>query len=597
MAQARPSAALVGLRLRKIIVVSLLGLLAAASPACRDRGRVPPEPSEASLRPYDFGGHTRLKLRRLCDGAGLAKGSDAARRHLRCGLVLLDWFLLAVLREDQALLGDLARFLGGGLGRSPGAPQGDRILAAIASRLQVAAQTGAGSSIAQSAAAGLALVELQRVESGRWGYEYLRGLAEAALPGSPLEAQARVIIAGAALDGLKTAAKAAPTHRSLVIVQGLGYSCPAEAESARGLPDLPRRGPSCPLSCPELESSLGRSPPDHRKALVAAKCPLDRLGLSHREHGVYLSRENLLVCRAVAFQLQNLRALEGLGRHPLVESITGALVTLRRRLHELRVPLGLPELSIGEPVHLQVPLCASAEDPIAAPVVLVLDETRLFASTLPVLAVQGDEVTFLDWREGLGFPGRQVEDATLASLTELVAEIREVSRRLLGPGAVAKQDRVAIYGSSDLSAGRLGDLLDHLSQLGVTQIELVLRNTEGDLRAVPAMLGPARRGEGPKVPPPPSLPAQQAPLQLTLGPDQLHLRAATGPLFAGPLTIPAGDLAGLREALEKTRRAYRDASGVEIRLHHAVPYRDVARLLHHLRRSSSGRVLYATLIL
>ncbi|MDY0000084.1 MAG: hypothetical protein RBU30_02190 [Polyangia bacterium] len=572
-------------------------IAAIASVSCGRKARVPPEPSEASLRPYDFRGHTRMKLRRLCDGAALTKGSSSARRNLRCGLGLLDWFLLAVLREDAGLQLDLARFLKGDGPVPLGPPRGQDLLLAIGARFRAAAESSPGSTTARTAEAGLALVELQRKESLVWGYEYLRGIEEAARTGSPLEPQARIIIAGAALDGFRTLAKAAPSHRAALLTQGLGFPCPAEAEAARALPDQPTRPPSCPLSCPELASLLSRLPPRERKGLVAAKCPLSNLGLAHREHGIYLSVENLLATRSVSFQLQNLSALERLGSHPLVAAASGAFRELRRRLDELRVPLGLPELSPNEPAGLEVPLCASAEAPVTAPVVLVLDETRIYAGTLPVLAVKGYAVTFLDWREGIGFPGRPLEETSLVSLGEQIASVREISRRLLGKAPPQNRDRVAIYASSELSSGRLEDLLDLLTQLGVSQVELVLRNSEGALRAVPAILAHKRRGEGPPLSKSPVYQPDRAPLLLELGPVTLSLRGAVGPLAASPLTIPAGDLAGLREALEKTRRSYRDAVGVEVKLHPSVPYRDLARLLHHLRRSSSGRVLYDAMVL
>lgn len=585
-------------RLSFALATALLAL-SGALPGCRDRGARRAEPSAASLRPYDFQGHTRWKLARLCDAAARAEGSDAATRQLRCAETLLDWFLLAVLREDSALQEGLATFLAGGQAPPAGVGRGARILEALAARFRAAMVAGGTGGAARRAAAGLALVELQRTESTQWGYAYLHGLAEAARPGAPFALQARVIIAGAALDGLKTAAKAAPHLRAQVLVQGLGFPCPAEAEAARAPEDAPRRPPTCPLACPGLREAVHRLAPDRRKALIAAQCPLAWLGLAHREQGVYLSEENLLVTKALAFQLGNLKALRAERDHPLVEALGGALATLGRRLEQLRVPLGLPELSTGEPIHFPVPLCASADEPVTAPVVLAIDETRLRAGTVPILAARGGAVTFLDLREGLQFPGRAVPVADRAGLGERLREIRAAYARMLGPGAPAHADRVAIYGASELSAGRLADLLDMLVGLGVRRAELVLRNTTGALRAVPVTLALRRRGEGAPLAgaASPAPPPDQAPLRLELGPSRLRLRATAGPLQVSPLAIPAGDLAGLRETLEKTRRAYRNASGVEVQLDPAVPYRDLARLLHHLRRNSSGRTLYPTLIL
>lgn len=587
---------------------------------CKTPKPVPAEPSEASLRPYDFRGHTRPKLRRLCEGASLLAGGEAARRHLRCGRVLLDWFLLGVLREDAELLEGLEKFLGLAATKGEASATGARLLEAIGKRFQKAATKGRGGSFSRLALAGLALVELQRVESPRWGYAYLEGLKEASRVGAPFETQARVIIAGASMDGLKTAAKAAPHQRSLVFVQGLGFACPVEAEMNRYSQDSPdsqdslgsldsqnsldsqdqsEREPSCPMACSELRTRMRQVAPERRKGLIAAQCPLSHLGLSHREHGVYLSQENLLVTRSLAFQIENLQRLSVLASdQPLLDALQGALTTLGRRLEEVRIPLALPELSPGEAVHFPLPLCPSAEEPVTAPVVLALDETRLFGGTVPVVAVRKGEITFLDWREGLIFPGRPLQVADASSMRQELRQLHQTYRRILGKKAPLHRDRVAIYAASSLSTGRLADLLDVLVQLGVFKAELVLRNSEGLIRAVPVELARRRRGEGPPLfAPEPPIDPQKAPLQLDLGARTLQLRAARGPLAVSPLRIAAGDLAGLRETLEKTRREYRDVSGVEIRLDHAVPYADLARLLHHLRRNSSGRTLHTTLIL
>jgi len=560
-------------------------------------------PHPGSLAPYDFAGHTALKLRRLCRAADRSGGGKGARRQLRCAETLLDWYLVASLREDSALTAALARLGGSAPGpASPAPAPGVAILQRIEARFADAVTRGAGPSLRRRAQAGARLARLQWGASRRWGYRYLHGIAQAARPAAPYEIQARVIIAGAALDALRTLRKAKGPQRRQLLVQGLGFACPAEAEAARA-PGPPSRPPSCPLACPGLRSAIYRLNPIRRKALVAAQCPLSYLGLSQRAHGIYLSRENLLVTRSVAYQLENLARLRARRDHPLVAALWGALSTLEKRLAALRVPLGLPELSPGEPVHFQLPLCASADERITAPVYLAVDETRLFAGPVPVLGVRGGQVTFLDWREGYPFPGRKLHVVDRTALRTQLARLRRTYRRITGEQLPVPTDRVAIYADTQLSAGRLKDLLDLLVQVEVTRAELVFRNSQHEIRTVAVALAPQRRSEGPPLKDadadadPAAAAPKKAPLRMHLGARQLRLEAATGPLKKAPLQIPAGDLAGLRQTLEKTRRDYRAARGVRVRLGAEVTYRELARLLHHLRRNSSGRVLYSTLIL
>ncbi len=581
------------------LLCTLAVLSTASCQSCRRDAGGGTAPGADALRPYDFKGHTALKLKRICQAAEQASGDIGARRQLLCARTLLDWYLVATLREDPSLITALEDFLGISSGPSRGVRHGGaKILTRIQARFTDAARRSRGPSLRRIAKAGADLVQLQLTESRRWGYAYLKGLRTAARTGAPFEVQARVIIAGAALDGLKTLSRAAGPQRRELLVQGLGFACPAEAEASRGLETKPRP-PDCPLACPGLRAAIYRLPPVRRKALVAAQCPLSYLGLSQRAHGIYLSAENLLVTRSVSFQLQNLARLRSLGQHPLVRALRGARGTLAKRLGSLRVPLDLPELSPGEPVHFPLPLCASADEHITAPVYLAIDETRLFAGPIPVLGVRQGRITFLDYEEGYPFPGRRIRQADPATVRTLLARLRRVFRRITAGKLPVHPDRVALYADSHLSVARLNDLLDLLSALGITRAELVLRNSHQALRVVPITVAVKRRGEGPPltVPPTPPLPPRQAPLRLQLNPVFLRLEAQVGPLKKAPLQIPAGDLAGLRETLEKTRRAYRSAQGVEVSLSGQLSYREVARLLHHLRRNSSGRTLYSTLIL
>ncbi len=575
------------------LAIALVAVLVA--PACGSRAKRQ-VPTEADLRPYDFRGHTALKLRRVCRRAERQSGHKAARLHLLCGRTLLDWYLSAALREDAVLLGSLARQLNIPVpadGKLPPAAM-PHLLEAIGGHFSRALAQGRGCSLAPVAEAGHRLTELQRVHSRSWSHDYLAGIADAARPGAAFELQARVIIAGAGLDGLRAVRQGNRTQRREVLIRGLGFSCPAEADPGDGT--TPRK-PTCPLACPSIRSTAYRLSPNRRKALIAARCPLSHLGFSHRQHGVYLSRTSLLVARAVSYQLSNLKRLTALQKHPLVYTIRGALHQLGRRLSALRVPLPLPDMSPGEPGFIAIPLSASADDPVRAPVFIALDETRLLAGPVPVLGVRASQVELFDQLEGYTFPGRALYVADGPAMTTMLERLHRVWKRITHGNLATPRDRVALYASAGLSAGRLNDLLDLLYTVGIRQVDLVLRNTHGNLGAIPVTLAGARRGEGPPLAlkgPTPKLPA----LQLTLTHHRLQLTARSGPLAKSRINLPSNDLAGLRENLEKrTRRAYRNTGGMQLRFSGEIRFLEIARLLHFVRRNANGRILYNRLVL
>lgn len=563
---------------------------------CRSDDSNLPVPTEADLRPYDFRGHTALKLVRVCARARRETGHRAARLHLLCGRTLLDWYLSAALREDAVLLGALGKQVGAGVpghGRLPPERLG-QILHAIEDHFSRALALGRGSSLAPLAEAGRRLTRLQRDQARRWDHAYLDGIREAALPGAAFELQARLIIAGAGLDGMRALRKGNRSQRQEILIRGLGFSCPAEADPGD---EVSPHKPTCPLACPSLRATAYRLSPARRKALIAARCPLRYLGFSQRQHGVYLSRTSLLVARAVSYQLRNLERLVAQRRHPLVHTVRGALHQLQRRLASLRVPLPLPDMSPGEPGHIGVPLSASADEPLRAPMFLALDETHLLAGPVPVLGVRASQVELFDQLEGYTFPGRPLYVADRPAMTTMLGRLHQVWKRITHGRLPAPRDRVALYASAKLSAGRLNDLLDLLYSVGIRRVDLVLRNTHGDLGAVPVVLAGLRRSEGPPLPqdgPTPNLPA----LQLTLTHRRLRLTARSGPLAKTRIDMPANDLAGLRENLEKrTRRAYRNTGGIHLRFAGEIRYLEIARLLHFVRKNASGRILYNRLVL
>jgi len=563
---------------------------------CRSDSANLPVPTEADLLPYDFRGHTALKLVRVCARARRESGHRAARLHLLCGRTLVDWYLSAALREDATLLGALGSQLGVGVpghGRLP--PERlPQVLTAIDDHFTQALAFGRGGSLAPIAEAGRRLIRLQRDHSRKWNHAYLEGIREAALKGAAFEVQARLIIAGAGLDGMRALRKANRSDRQEILIRGLGFSCPAEADP--GDEAAPRK-PTCPLACPSIRARAYRLSPVRRKALIAARCPLSYLGFSQRNHGVYLSRTSMLVARAVSYQLRNLERLVAQRRHPLVHTVRGALHQLHRRLASMRVPLPLPDMSPGEPGHIGVPLSASADEPLRAPMFVALDETHLFAGPVPVLGVRASQVELFDQLEGYTFPGRPLYVADGPAMTTVLGRLHQVWKRITHGRLPAPRDRVALYASAKLSAGRFNDLLDLLYTVGIRHVDLVLRNTHGDLGAVPVTLAGPRRSEGPPLAqtgPVTELPA----LQLTLTHHNLLLTARSGPLAKTRIVMPSNDLAGLRENLEKrTRRAYRNTGGMYLRFTGAIRYLEIARLLHFVRRNASGRILYNRLVL
>lgn len=600
----------------------VLALWVVAS-GCKGRTGPPDLPSASALAPYDFAGRSAAVLDRICRAAPALPSSRRAHALVLCARAAFDWYLIASLREDRALMASLERFLGR-LGVLPAGPAsgGRRILSGLDRLLGQAAVSASGGSLRRIASAGRALVRLQRDKSGSWGYPYLKGLYEASRDGVPWSTQARVILLGAALDALKTLKKTPPERRSLLLLEGLGFPCPAEAERARRGDAAPARPPSCPLACPSLRSVISRLAPGQRKTLIAAQCPLAHLGLSSRAQGVYLSKDTLPLFRVVTFLIKISARLSAERDQPLVAALRGAVTHLARALSRLRVPLFYPELSPGEPVSFPLALCSSAQEPARAPVYLALDETRLFAGPRPVLGIASGRAVPLDFHAGYPFPGRPVLATDSQSLVVRLQSLRKTYRREMGtdPNAIRSPEtdgRVTLYIDARLSGGRLNDLLDLLVEARIHSADLIFRNRRGGVRAVPVSLTYRRRSEGPALPssvaPPgarPSPPGAAAGvagapsaanrragtlLSVVLGARTMRLSATAGPLAAAPVILPAADVASLRKTLKKTRRAYRGARGVEIRVDVDVPYHALARLIHNLRTDTSGRPLYTSL--
>lgn len=591
----------------------LVVVLCLIASGCKDRREAGAPPPASALAPYDFAGRSAEVLRRICRAAPRLPASRRAHALVLCARTTFDWYLIASLREDRPLLSSLQRFLDRLGALPPGtAPGPRRILTGVERLLAQAEAAASGASLRRIARAGRALVHLQRTESRTWGYAYLKGLREASRAGAPWSTQAQVIQLGAALDALRTLRRTPLERRPRLLLQGLGFPCPAEAERARLGDQAPARPPSCPLACPSLRSLVARLAPGRRKTLIAAQCPLAHLGLSNRAHGVYLSKDNLPLFRVVTSLTRLAASLRTKGDQPLVAALRGAVSTLSAGLGTLKVPLFYPELAPGEPVSFPLALSASADEPARASVYLAVDETRLFAGPKPLLGIVSGHAVPLGFHAGYPFPGQPVLVTDAQSLATRIRTLRSAFSRELGsPTPPSTRDRVTLYVDARLSGGRLNDLLDLLVEARRRHADLIFRNRAGEIRAVPVSIAYRRRSEGPSLAPlphpsqerpgPPAQPAAASPagngalLRVELGRRSLRLSASAGPLASSPVTLPAADVASLRKTLEKTRRAYRGARGVEVRLAVDVPYHALARLLESLRRDTSGRPLYETL--
>jgi hypothetical protein len=474
--------------------------------SCGHRKEAVPVPTARDLRPYDFVGRTGAVLARLCRAAPHSPASRRAASLLLCARTALDWYLVASLREDPALATALERMLAAQGVLPPGAtPVGARILLGLERLFARAAAAARGASLRRSALAGQALVRLQRQESPRWRYTYLQGLYEAARPGAPWAVQAQVIVLGAALDALRTATRSALPRRGPLLIQGVGFPCPAEAEAARRGEAAPVRPPSCPLACPGLRDMVSRLPPARRKTLIAAQCPLAHLGIAQRAHGAYLSRDNHVLFRVVSFLTRIATWLQAARQDPLVAALDGARRRLAAGLARLRVPLYYPELSPGEPVTFPLAFCASADEPAQAPVYLALDETRLYAGPRPLLGVVNGAPVPLDQHAGFPFPGQPLGATDPTSLADRLATLRKTYAQTLGHPVDPKTlRRVTLYADARLSGGRLNDLLDLLTAAKISAVEILARNRAGQVRAASVHLALRRRSEGPPLPPRPA---------------------------------------------------------------------------------------------
>lgn len=535
---------------------------------------------------YDFKGKTPIVLNRTCGRAARLKGYRKARVLFKCASVLLDWYLTAAFTEDLDAFAGLQRQMGVRCPNHELGRCGSVLLSALLVRFEEARGADPGGRYDWPAQQAGRLVRLQRDEAAKWGREYMSGMFELASQGQPLEVQARLVVAGAVRHVAPLLVGTPWKKRLALLGRTLGFPCPVERiADAKDGGDSTGRG--CTLACPEIRPRLVQAPPELRKRLVATHCPLKHLGFTDRAQGVYLTRRGLAAARALVFAARNLQILRSFGRHPLIRPLTGELDKVARIVERIRVVLPYPEMSKGEPGYIRVPYCPVATENTQVPIYVAADRERTMVGVGPVLAMEGTETVVLGDREGYAFPGRSLPGPVSGYLKDAIEGARSVFDRLAGDKAESG-DEVGLYADVETTADGLNAVFAALICVGVKKVRLLMRAEAEGVGGLGVRLGPpllGRRKKRPREGQPPAV-------ILAFDRKRMTLTATDGKLKLEPLKTHVGDLAGLRERLERTRREYLKQNTLTMRFAGQVRYLVVARMLNAVMRNSSGRTLY-----
>jgi hypothetical protein len=401
-----------------------------------------------------------------------------------------------------------------------------------------------------------------------------------------MEVQARLVVAGAARHMAAVLLKTPWRKRLGLLTRTLGFPCPGEGRSEAPSGQVGRTA-VCTMACPEIQPRLVQAPPELRKRLVATHCPLRHLGFTDRAQGVYLTRLGLVAARTLVFAARDLRILQSYGHHPLVRPLMDELKRTSRMLERIRVALPYPEMSRGESGYIRIPYCPVAVESTQVPVYVSVDGERTMVGVMPMLAVEGPETVILGHREGYPFPGRLLPGPPSTHLKEALQAAKEAFGRLMGDDG-APGGEVGLYADVKVAAEQLNPVLAALICSGVKKLRLLMRSESRGVGGLTVKLRPMvkrrkkKRGAG-----------EQAPrVILTFSRKRMVLNATEGKLKLEPLKTHTGDLAGLRERLERTRRSYAKQDTLTMRFKGEVRYLEVARMLNAVMRNSSGRTLY-----
>jgi hypothetical protein len=541
--------------------------------------------AKRKLTRYAFDGETAKHLSAVCELARSTQGYRAAQAQWLCARTSLDWYLAAAFTGNRRWMVALARHLGAGCVEVSQPRCGVRLLDGLIARFKAVQRAEPGGHFDWPARQAVELIRLQRDESPYWSKKFLATTRELARPAQPLAVQAQVMIAGATHHMVSVLARTDWQKRLGLFLRTLGFACPVE-ERRRSV-RLAKRDLSaeCRLACKEMSQRLIQAPPELRKRLIAAHCPLSHLGFTERGQAVYLSQPGLLAARDLVYVARTLARLQRRTDHPLVRLLRTQISATRKKLTRLRLGLPYPEMSPGEQGYVKLPYCPAAREPTYAPVYLAADVHRVSVGIAPILAVESARTVILSDRVGYPFPGRLVPEPLRDELPDALKRARRTWVRLSG---VANPKPLALYVHTEVAADRLNRILAVLGRLGIASVRLLLRSDRGGVGGLTVALEPqpdkgVRWGRG-----------QPDKVLLYLDGQEMILVAGQGPLAEKPFRSRSGDLAGLREHLERSRRHYRKIDTLVLRFRGKVRYLEIARVLVSVLRNSSGRTLYPT---
>jgi hypothetical protein len=476
----------------------------------------------------------------------------------------------------------LARHLGAGCREVTNPTCGVEILDALAERFRAVRRADPNGRFDWPAQQALKLISLQREESAKWGRRFLAGMAELADEGRPVETAARVVIAGATGHMTEVLSRTPWKKRLTLFLRTLGFDCPAASNPARtgGRREVE---PGCRLACPELKQRLIQSPPELRKRLIAAHCPLRHLGFTSRGQSVYLSQDGLRAARNLVYLHRNLAELLEQRDHPLIRLLGEPLRGAKRRLEKLRLGLPYPEMSPGEQGYVKLPFSPVATEDTYAPVYVAADVHRTSVGIMPILSVEGGRTIIVGEREGYPFPGRLVPEPLEDELPGALDRVKKVWAKVSG---VPSWRPLGFYAHSELPAKRFNRIAGVLVRQGVSRLRLLLRSDRAGVGGLTVTLSIGQGGSGRWGRPP------EGSVVLFLDQDEMVLTASEGPLAKEPFRSRSSDLAGLREHLERSRSAYRENDTILLRFRGDVRYLEMSRVLVSVLRNSSGRTLY-----
>ncbi len=551
------------------------------SPGCRrDNPQKNLSRLERSLNTYDFDGSTPQDLEKICALVKDLGEHKAARAQWICARTALNWYLWTAFVQDETMFCKLAAQLGSSCSDVQDlSAVGLEILHVIESRLEKVRHLDPGGRYDWPARQAIQLIRLQRDKSAQWGVPFLKKIRELSEKGQPVETEARLIVAGAAIHMADILAETPWSRRSELLTKTLGFECPDVSAE-----DSSPASEQCIPACKEMRKRLIQAPPELRQRLIAAHCPLEHLGFSRREQTLYLSSSGMRIARNIRFINENFKRLLQIDDHPLSALLKGEIKQSIEKWERIGFPIPYPELSPGETGHINLPYSAIAVENILTPLCIVADERRVFVGVLPLLTVEKGETVVLGDREGYRFPGRLVPEPLGVYLPSAVKSARGSWVDL---SESTEWKPIGLYLDGDVKGSRLNQILASLAKMGLEEIRLFFRHDRkgiGGLTLQIRTVDPKTFRRNKKL---------SKEVALFLDSDEMYLTAGDGFLFETPFISQMGDLAGLREQLEKNRRKKREMDTVEIFLTGDVRFLDLSRILVSTMRNSSGRSLYS----